>query len=65
MLAACVENGLESRAAASIDLQARDRDVEAGVERRDSPDRGCVAAGIALPEDHVVDVCRRDAGALD
>ena len=64
-LHARVQHRLETRAAASIDLQARDRDVEARVEGRDAADRGGLAVGVPLPEDHVVDVAGRDAGALD
>ena len=64
-LHAGVEHRLQTRAAAPVDLQARHRDVEAGVERGDPSDGRGLAVGVALAEDDVVDVLGCQAGAVD
>ena len=59
------ENSLEPRTAAAVELHPRHIDAQAGVERRDAAEGRRFAVGIALPENHVVDVLGVDAGALD
>jgi hypothetical protein len=58
-----VEDGLQSRAAAAVDLKAGDVDRHPGVEGGDAPERGCLAVGVPLAEDDVVDGLGRQLGA--
>jgi len=62
-LHAAQRDGLQARAAATVELQARHVDTEAGIERGDAPDRRRLAVGVALAEDHVVDLLGGQRGA--
>ncbi len=57
------QDGLQPGAAAPVDLHAGHRDRQAGVERRHPSQAGGLAVGVALAEDDVVHLLRRDAGA--
>ncbi len=63
-LQAAVEHRLQGGAAAAIDLHPRNLHRQSRVQRRDAPDRGGLAVGIALSEDDVVDVLGAQSGAL-
>ena len=60
-----VEDGLQARAAAAVDLQPGGGHREARVQRDDPADRGRLHRRVAVPEQDVVDGVGRDAGALD
>ena len=64
-LHAAEHDRLQPRAAAAVELQAGHLDAEARVERGDAADRRRLAVRIALAEDHVVDLARRQRGARD
>ena len=59
-----LDDGLQSRPAAAVDLHAGNGHRQSGVQRHHAPDRGCLAAGIAVAEDDVLNGGRFDSGAL-
>jgi hypothetical protein len=60
-----VQDSLEAGAATPVQLEAGYADAEAGVQCRNSADRGGLAVGVALAEDHVVDVTLAEPGPSD
>ncbi len=60
-----LDHRLQPRAAAAVDLKAGHIHRQAGVERRDSSERGRLGVGVALPEQHVVDRLGRQRGSLE
>jgi len=60
-----VQNRLQPRAAAPVDLQAGHLHGQPGVERGHAADRRRLAACVALPHDHVVDVLAVQPRAAD
>ena len=64
-LRGAVQDSLQARAAAAVDLQARHARAQAGVERGYPTDRRRLAVGVAVAEDHVVDVALAQPGPAD
>ena len=60
-----VQHRLQARAAAAVDLQARHPRAQTGVECGHAADRRCFAVGVAVAEDHVVDVALSEPGPAD
>ena len=63
-LQAGLDDGLQPRSATAIDLHTGNGDRQSGVQCHDPPDRGSLAAGITMAEDHVLHCARVDSGAL-
>ena len=53
-LQARLDDGLQTRSAAPVDLHTGNGDRQAGVQRDHATDRRRLAVGIAVPEDHVL-----------
>ncbi len=64
-LHARLDHRLETRAAAAVDLDPGHLDWEPRVERRDAPERRRIAVGVALAEQHVVDLLDGKLRPLD
>jgi hypothetical protein len=60
-----LDDGLQARAAPPVELHAGHRDRQPCVQGDDAPDRRCLHARIAVPEDDVLDVAGSDTGALE
>ena len=60
-----IDHGLQAGPAAAVELVAGDLDRQTGRQRRIACDAGRLAVGVALGEDHVVDLLRIDPCALD
>ena len=58
-------DGLKPCTAAPVELKAGHFDRHSGGEPAPAPDRGCLAAAIALAEHHIVDARGIDPAALD
>ena len=64
-LQAGLDDGLQSRSAAAVDLHAGNRHRQAGVQRHHTTDCGCLAVGVAMSEDHVAHHLGRDSGPVE
>jgi hypothetical protein len=60
-----VQDSLQARAAAAVDLQAGHPRAQTGVESGHATDRRRLAVGVAVAEDHVVDVALAEPGPAD
>src|SRR5690606_38288037 len=59
-----IDDRLQAGSAASVDLQTGYLHGKSGIERGDPTDRGCFAVGVALPEQDVIDLLRRNPRAV-
>ena len=64
-LQARLDHGLQTRAAPPVDLHAWHGHRQAGVQRDDAADRGCLAARIAVAENDVLHCGGLDPGAVE
>ena len=64
-LQARLDHRLQARPAAAVDLHARNRHRQAGIQRHDASDRGGLAAGVAVPQDDVLHRVGRQPGSVE
>jgi hypothetical protein len=64
-LQAGLDDGLQSRPAAPVDLHTGHGHRQAGVEGHDPPDRRRLTVGVAVSEDDIVDRLRGHPGAIE
>ncbi len=60
-----INHRLQPRAAAAIHLQTRNMNAEPSVQSGNATNRRRFTIGVALPKNHIIDVCTRNAGAAD
>ena len=60
-----LDDGLQTRTAATVDVHARHGDRQSGVEGDDPADRRCLAVAVAMAEDDVLNLFGRNTGAIE